>query len=940
MAATQRDHDDPMQKAIRVVQAWLPNNRQPTTDEVTAAVTGVHLMMSSQGLDIDQVQLEREVQALVATHQEESAGLNDPEGHVPWLAEAKAERPWAFWERYRQYVEDVKILPKQVVRRLDQSTDRILGALEDPLRAGQWHRYGLAVGQVQSGKTGNYTGLAAKAVDAGYKLIVVLAGMQNSLRSQTQLRVDEGLLGFDSQYQQRSDDDAGATSYIGVGRLPGRDRLRIGSLTTSAESGDFKRNVAKNTSIPIGDYPVVLVIKKHKSIINYVRKWIVEVEGHSTPSGDQKIVRDIPLLVIDDEADNASVNYESEDSDPSTINAAIRELLNSFAKRAYVGYTATPFANIYIDPSADHDRYGLDLFPKHFIENLPAPSNYFGPERVFGLASTDPDEDDIEPLPIFRKVLDYQQWMPDKHKKGWVPPAELPGSLRRAIDSFVLTCAARRVRGQLYDHNSMLVHVTRFQDVQGRIAQQVDDHVRLLRDELRDRYATASACAHARLRDLWESDFVKTSSKFPSGERDDTTWAQIEKELRPALEKIQVRTINGSSQDALEYYDHRRTGLSVIAIGGDKLSRGLTLEGLSVSYYLRASKTYDTLLQMGRWFGYRPRYEDLCRLYTTPGLRDMYCEITSADNELRHDFEEMSALDAKPTEFGLRIRTSPVGLGITAANKIRRGLKVKLSYSGDIPETIMFDLRDGIAERNLERLKDFVQRLNQIATARKDGKDDRPSIVWEGIAPEEILDCFLSQYEVDSKAQRVRPAFITEYIRRCRKVGELSNWTVRLVSSSTGESHKFGAHTIGLVERAPTNDPTSERRYVIRRVLSPKDESSDLDNDQRERAFIETKRVAKARKERGGKASVPKVPTGTVLRKQRRPDQPLLLLYPLEHPEATAARKANKPIPDDLQPIIGFAISFPFSNHADETEYVVNDIWLQQEFDDFDEDVE
>ncbi|MCE6999974.1 Z1 domain-containing protein [Saccharothrix sp. S26] len=938
--AVHPDHDDSMQKAIRVVQAWLPNNRQPTTDEVTSAVTGVHLMMTSQGLDIDRVQFEREVQALVATHQEESAGLDDPEGHVPWLAEAKADRTWSFWERYRQYIEDVKILPKQVVLRLDQSTDRILGALEDPLRAGQWHRYGLVVGQVQSGKTGNYIGLAAKAVDAGYKLIIVLAGMQNSLRSQTQLRVDEGLLGFDSQYQQRSDDDAGATSYIGVGRLPGRARLRIGSLTTSAESGDFKRNVAKNTSIPIGDYPVVLVIKKNKSIINYVRKWIVEVEGHSTATGDRKIVRDIPLLVIDDEADNASVNYESEDSDPSTINAAIRELLNSFAKRAYVGYTATPFANIYIDPSVDHDRYGLDLFPKHFIENLPAPSNYFGPERVFGLESSDPDEDDIEPLPIFRKVLDYQQWMPDKHKKGWAPPADLPESLRRAIDSFVLTCAARRVRGQVHDHNSMLVHVTRFQDVQARIAQQVDEYVRLLRDELRDRHGSASARAYGRLRDFWERDFAPTSAKFPSRGLDDMSWGHVEKELRAALEKIQVRTINGSSQDALEYYDHRRTGLSVIAIGGDKLSRGLTLEGLSVSYYLRASRTYDTLLQMGRWFGYRPRYEDLCRLYTTPGLRDAYCEITSADNELRRDFEEMSALDAKPTEFGLRMRTSPVGLGITAANKIRRGLKVKLSYSGDIPETIMFDLRNGIVERNLERLKNFVQRLNQIAVARKDGEKDRPSIVWEGISPEEVVDHFLGQYEADAKAQRVKPAFITEYIRRCRKVGELSNWTVRLVSSGTGQSYKLGSHTIGLVERASTNDPISEQRYVIRRVLSPSDESRDLDEDQRKRALAETKLVAKARAERGGKVSDPKVPTGTVLRKQRRPDQPLLLLYTLEHPAATAARKAKQPIPDGLSPIVGFAISFPFSRHATEVEYVVNDIWLQQELDDLDGDAE
>ena len=240
--------------------------------------------------------------------------------------------------------------------------------------------------------------------------------------------------------------------------------------------------------------------------------------------------------------------------------------------------------------------------------------------------------------------------MPDKHKKDWIPPGQLPASLRDAISSFVLACAARRARGKVSNHNSMLVHVTRFQDVQGRVAEQVADQLRLLRDRIRYGDRNARIPVEDELRALWERDFVPTSAWFPADQISTVTWPEVWDQARAAAEKIQVRIINGTSRDALEYYEHRRTGLSVIAVGGNKLSRGLTLEGLSVSYYLRASKTYDTLLQMGRWFGYRPGYEDLCRLYTTPALRDAYAEITAANEELRREFEEMAALGRQAGE--------------------------------------------------------------------------------------------------------------------------------------------------------------------------------------------------------------------------------------------------------------------------------------------------
>jgi hypothetical protein len=921
MTAPRPDHDDALPQAVRLILAALPQDRQATPSEIDSNLDLVCAMQQARGRALDREELSREIQSRVAVWQDDSVGLASDLGHLEWLTAAKGERSWEFWDRYRRYLEDVRTMPPRVVRRLDQSTDRILRQLENPHRAGRWRRTGLVVGQVQSGKTGNYIGLAAKAADAGYKLIVILAGIHNSLRSQTQLRVDEGLLGFDTQYQQRYD-QATNSARIGVGAMPGVKRLKIASLTNSAESGDFRRNVASNLNLPIGDYPVVLVIKKHRSILEYVRRWMIEVEGEAAAGSTNKIVRDVPLLVIDDESDHASVDTTSDDdTEPSRINASIRHLLNSFDKAAYIGYTATPFANIYISPSADHDTFGIDLFPDSFIESLPAPSNYLGPERVFGLRADDPDETGVERLPIYRSVDDHDAWVPARHKKDWVPSDQLPTSLRKATNTFILTCAARRVRGQGREHNSMLIHVTRFQAVQNLVRDQVDDYVSLVRDRLRDAMGEQSDQVLAELRDLWQQDFAPTTGAFPADEAPPVEWERVAAELRPALHKIEVRAINGTSRDALEYYEHRRTGVSVIAVGGDKLSRGLTLEGLSVSYYLRASNTYDTLLQMGRWFGYRPGYEDLCRLYTTADLRDAYVEITAADNELRRDFEEMAALGETPENFGLRVRASSVGLAVTAANKMRRGIKVRLSYSGELPETTIFDLREETLRRNLDNLDTFVTTLDE----RYGGQTDGASVVWQGVSPSDIIEGFLDGYVPDRGSYRVRPAFIAQYIHLCMAKQELSRWSVRLVGTPKGQQVKIGTRDVGLVMRSESQD-ISDERYTVRRVLSPADESKDLTEKQRQEALDATRLVRRQKAARTGKDyKDPEVPTGQPLRRVRSVDQPLLMIYPLQHPSRA-----------DGTPVVGFAISFPFSKHPTETEYVVNEIWAQQEIEDFD----
>ncbi|WP_371095864.1 Z1 domain-containing protein [Streptomyces sanglieri] len=919
--------DEALAHAVTAALMFLPGDRQATPQEVEQAATMAMNVVSLKEMTVDRVRLIKALEAKTSVYQEESSALHNSDGHIPWLADAKNDRTWAFWERYYRYLKTIRDLPPQVARGIDRSTEEILGELEDPRRPGAWRRTGLVIGQVQSGKTGQYIGLATKAADAGYRLIVVFAGIHNDLRSQTQLRVDEGLLGFDTQYQLRSDQE-GANWKIGVGAMSHVDQLPVASLTNSAEKGDFDRRTAAKANLPIASFPVVLVVKKHRRIIDYLRTWVTEVHGEEDPATGRKTVRDIPLFVIDDEADNASINTSDPDNEPSKINEAIRLLVGSFAKASYVGYTATPFANIYVDPDADHDTLGGDLFPDSFIRTLRAPSNYLGPERLFGLRVDNEEEDDIEPLPLIRHVDDTSAWIPEKHKSGHTPVGDLPTSLQRAIYSFVLTCAARRARGQVHKHNSMLVHVTRFTAVQGRVRDQVDDFVRLLTDSLRDRYGSASATCLAELRDVWEKDFVSTTDYFPVDEAERLTWDEVAEEILPAIQKFQVKAVNGAAKDVLDYYENRHKGLSVIAIGGEKLSRGLTLEGLSVSYYLRFSKTYDTLLQMGRWFGYRPGYEDLCRLYTTRALESAYAEITAATDELRRDVEEMAVLGLTPREFGLKIRTSSLGLAITAANKMRQGTRVRLSYSGELAETTIFNLSDGVAKKNLDTLHAFTKTLTELSAPVVD--EASGSLVWRGIPPETVASAFFDRYQTAKEAHRVRPQFIAGYIRQCAKYGELSDWTVRVVGRKpVTRPVDVAGHSLGMVTRAASGR-TSESRYTIKRVLSPKDESTDLDQGQYDRAMAATKRAAEGKLKRDGKPRNPTTPTGTPLRAQRRPDQPLLLIYPIEPPAADCQ--------DPSVPLIGFAVSFPFSKHQSKTEYVVNEVWWKQgsDIDDFD----
>jgi hypothetical protein len=810
----------------------------------------------------------------------------------------------------------------------------------------------LVVGHVQSGKTANYTGLICKAADAGYKIIIVLAGLHNNLRSQTQMRLDEGFLGYETA---PTPDDI---RIIGVGEIDGDPGIRPNYATNRSNNGDFNTRLATSLGISPEQRPWLFVVKKNKTVLERLLRWVRNhvANTHDTNTG-RKIVTNLPLLLIDDEADHASVDTgeqvfgedgrPDEEHQPTAINGLIRRLLHTFSRKAYVGYTATPFANIFIHERGETRGEGPDLFPASFIINLAASSSYVGPAMVFGLRTGVGREGG---LPLVRPVSDHVSqdglsgWMPPKHRNGHQPlfnaEDRLPPSLETAIDAFLLACAARRVWGQGDQHAaSMLIHVTRFNSVQNAVHRQVVEHLRGLRQRLQRGIGNAEVLK--RLRALWETDFVPTTAavraQHPDLGAEEARWDEIADTLPEAVSDIEVRKINGTAKDALDYAENSANGLKVIAIGGDKLARGLTLEGLCVSYFLRASRMYDTLMQMGRWFGYRPGYLDLCRLFSTADLVEWFGHITDAAEELCEEFDLMEASGATPRQYGLKVQSHPV-LMVTSRLKMRTARNLMLSFSGHSVETVALYRNPGILERNLGALKQLLTRMGEPSEvnpvrSRGDVSQKWEGYLWDPVAVAEVLD-FLSAYRTHPDAYKVNSALLAEFIQSTAAAGELTRWTIALIGGGDGgRLPLLGDLSVEMLQRTKKG-PVAGDRYSIGRLLSPRDEAIDLDKRAWEAALTVTRQTWRADPGRL-QDSEPEVPSGPAIRRIRgfgadgvvaHPERGLLLLYVLD-PE-----KAEADLPPEVPGVVAFGMSFPGSQSGLRVEYKVNNVLWEQEY--------
>lgn len=904
--------------------------KDPTVQDITQRIE--RSLPEARELDdeatIDVELVKRHLEAMYNIAIEPGEGIDD-DGHVQWLEEERPKIDWRFSTRYREYLEQEEGLPPAVIASLDETTDWVLSRLDNPKRPGEWDRRGLVAGQVQSGKTGHYTTLICKALDAGYKLIVVLAGVHNSLRSQTQQRLDLGVIGRDSGKVIGAGHDESAT--VGVGKISGPP-LHIGTFTSVEQAGDFKVAVANQAGLQVGGpTPIVLVVKKNKTILSNLAAWASQLNAVTDDSG-RKIIRDVPLLVIDDEADHASVDtakpkrgQKDDDLDPTTINMLIRKLLALFEQSAYVGYTATPFANIFISPQAEHPDAGQDLFPRSFILRLPTPTNYIGPVRIFGLdEDLDADREAAEPLPILRPVDDYESWMPNKHRKSHVPADEMPETLRNALLQFVIAGAIRAHRGQGRSHNSMLVHVTRFKDVQAHVHTQVKDEWERIRDELTFGDHEDSPLLQ-RLLHVYEHDTAPTSLAIGNDPTfdDQTSDLPDERELlalaKDVANKTQIWMINGESKEALEYRRHPE-GLSIIAIGGDKLSRGLTLEGLTVSYYLRTSSAYDTLLQMGRWFGYRRQYLDVCRLYTTPDLIAYYEAVTLASEELYDEFKLMQQLGKTPENFGLRVLQHPMGLTVTAPNKLRHARAIDLSYANTSIDSVLFKTADSERQQNWAALDSLVARLDPAQIERTQGL-----CVWRDAQAADVLD-FFDAYQGHEAALTAQTKTIADYIRSRNATDRLTHWTVGVADPGSSAGHPLSSlgRNLGLTERAREVDLSDASTYTVKRVGSPSHERVEAEPGTPiwEAALAATVAEWERSVRRNKKPYPPSVPSAKALRHARPPQRGLLLLY--------ALNPSKGELTPGSTPFVGFVASFPPDPDAKAVKYVLNPLALKQ----------
>ncbi len=579
-----------------------------------------------------------------------------------------------FWNRYKNYLSNTKKWSKPVVERLHNTTEEVMDDLGNPRSEEPFQRRGLLLGDVQSGKTATYTAICNKATDAGYKVIIVLAGMMENLRIQTQERLDAEFVGLDSKYSLDKKADSSMRNIpVGVGKVPPFVQDKRITRFTSVQT-DFNANVIKSNGLNLNDLKgtALFVVKKNKSVLNNLYKWLTKDED----------VLNLPMLLIDDEADNASVNTNSEELDPTAINAAINKILRTFKQATYLGITATPFANIYIDPQIADDGAAKDLFPRHFLTLLPTPDSYIGADKIFGNGNEDDwnerQEGEYGGSIIEIENEEQEDFFVFKHKKELADElCDLPPSLYEAIGYFCLVNAISDYRYDTNQHRSMMVNVSRFTNVQNVTAELIEEYMVQIKSDL-ENYSQLPVQQAMKIKNIRKLNYIWDKYKLESVAG--ITWEHLLKEyLFKAVRRIEVRSVNQKTgAKSLDYYNYKETGMRVIAVGGNSLSRGLTLEGLCVSYFYRNTMMYDTLLQMGRWFGYRNNYDDLFKIWMGEDAVGWYAYITDAFNELKKELRNMAKQNLSPEDFGLKVRQDPGALIVTARNKMRSGTAVNV----------------------------------------------------------------------------------------------------------------------------------------------------------------------------------------------------------------------------------------------------------------------
>jgi hypothetical protein len=744
------------------------------------------------------------------------------------------------------------------IESLSQASDKVVAHLPNPHGDEHFRGMGLVLGYVQSGKTTNFTAVIAKAADAGYGCFIVLSGIHEGLRQQTQARLTQQL----------------------------RDQNPESWRCLTEPDRDFQEspNVDADLQATQRGQHLLIVIKKNASRLRRLRDWL-------GGAADGTLTR-CPTLIIDDEADQASINTATIGSDPTTINRLIREIVAALPKVAYVGYTATPFANVLVDPSRFED-----LYPRDFIIDLPRPDRYIGPEVLFGREPLefDPDGFASDGADLIRSIATAEAQHLRTPEK--VDPTNLAAdapALASALRYFLLSTAARRLRSGINPHATALVHTSQSVAAHSAVRGLVESELVSWRTLL----AKNDPVFLDTLAGEWTDECSRVSPALfdnPQASFDD---------LRPELAKvaadISVITDNSSSSDRLSYEgDRRRT---VIAVGGNTLSRGLTLEGLSVSYFVRSASAYDTLLQMGRWFGYRHGYEDLTRIWLTDEMRGWFHHLATVEAEIRSDIERYDDEHVTPLDVGVAIRTHPK-MAITAASKMRGAVDGEVSYSGRRLQTILFRNRDADWLRgNLEATRVLLADIEDRGFAMRRGSGQRGDTRIFGPVPSELVLDFLSRYQFHEASRDLESGAITRYIAERMREDELTHFHVavlgREVVPDLGIVDLGSGGPIGLINRARL-DHIGDRDYAdIKALMSKSDRAVDLDVSE-----------AELKKMTEGEISLLR---NAPLR-GRGDGSGLLAIYPIAKDSKASPASTTRRDLDAVEHMIGVGLVFPVS---------------------------
>ena len=895
-----------LQDLQNMVSAWLAS-RMPTPEMIREQIARVRVIYP-EVTDEEAEALAREFETIHGITMSIGSTLQKNIDFEPWLDSAKAKNAidFYFWERYQKLLV-TKGFSARVLASFANVTDRTLGLLENPKREGKWDRRGMVVGHVQSGKTANYTGLVCKAADAGYKVIIVIAGIHNNLRSQTQMRLDEGFTGFDSARLLSNQPDT--SQVIGVGRYDSRRRPSV--FTNSLR--DFNKATATSVATPLENLktPALFVIKKNSYTLKNLLEWLRE---HNARRGGSSISE--PMLLIDDEADNASINIGSGRDEVSAINGQIRQLLEIFDRSCYIGYTATPFANIFIDPDSDDEMFGDDLFPRDFIVSLDPPDNYFGPSLVFGN-----DIEGAEQGQFIRHIEDNEDLLPLRHLVSHDVVA-LPDSLRTAVRTFIVARAIRLARGQTDKHNSMLVNASRFNNVQNRLRDQIHVLVEDIRHSIRVNGALSQKLALtdseiAALHEVFIREYERASG---------LSWGSVQQKLLESIAPVNVVVVNRMSSSSLNYAEHATSGLNVIVVGGYSLSRGMTLEGLSISYLLRNSMMYDTLMQMGRWFGYRPGYEDLCRIWMPEEAEGWYAHIANSIEELRDELRRMEAVSATPKEFGLRVRSHPDRLLVTARNKMgsSRPIRISVGLANEFIETAILWRNSENLETNRRAAITLGKKIRNAGLLNSANAEDAASGKLVHQVPADLIMEFLLTFQNHPSAYLTDTEPVRGYIED-RISSELSEWDVLFPGLAERSEKSLVSDILGFriicQRRSPGKRSTKDLLMITnkQRVASRGIEKIGLTQDEISEAE-ERYRNETTSLHSGRHLNFP----DRIYRRLRK--KPLLAVHLL------AIGQEGEDL-SGSSPIVAWSISFPQTSvEESNATYLVNPTWLLERY--------